>query len=114
MLKVSVVCSIVGLVVLYIISGRIEIEETTINKITMGQSDSDVIVKGKVSRIFEKDDLMVLELEKNEKISVVMFRKNFPDYIGIKEGDSVEVQGSVEDYNGKKEIIAERVRYVGG
>lgn len=114
LLKASLVCSIIGVAALYFIAGRIEIEETPISRITMGQSDGSVAAKGKVSRIFEKEDVMIFELEKNEKISVVIFKKNYPQYIGLKEGDFVEVEGKVQDYKGEKELIAENVRFAGG
>lgn len=113
LLKASIVCTVVGLIVLYLIAGRMEADETSINKITNGLADGSVVVKGKVNRISDNENVMIIELEKNEKISVVMFKKNYPSQINLAEGDLVEVTGKVEDYNGEKEIIAENVRYLG-
>lgn len=113
LLKASIVCTVIGLIVLYLIAGKMTADETAINRITMGQSDDAVIVKGKVSRIFDKENIMIIELQKNEKISVVMFKQNYPGHIDLKEGDFVEVTGKVEDYKGEKEIIAENVRFLG-
>jgi len=113
LLRLAVACSVLGLVVLYVIAGTMKIDETALNRITNGMSDDSVIVKGKISRITDNDDVMVIELQKTEKISVMMFKGKYPGYLGIREGDSVEVLGKVTDYKGQKEIIAESVRFVG-
>ncbi|MFC1754414.1 OB-fold nucleic acid binding domain-containing protein [Thermoproteota archaeon] len=109
LLRTALVCSILGVIVLYVISGRMEIEETTINKITNGQSEGEVIVSGKVSRITDKENFMFIELEKDEMISVFVMKN---DYIGLNKGDFVEVRGEVKEYEGKKEIVAEELRIV--
>lgn len=114
LLKASVACTVIGLAVLYFIAGSMRADDTAINKITMGMSDDAVIAKGSISSIADRENVMIMELQKNEKISVVMFKKNYPGYINLKEGDLVEVSGKVEDYNGKKEIIADNVRFLGG
>jgi len=113
LLKASIACTVIGLIVLYIIAGKMEINETTINRITSGMSDDDVIVKGSVSRVTDKENIMIIELEKKEKLSVVMFKQNYPGFIDLSKGDYIEVTGKVEDYNGEKEIIAENVRFLG-
>ncbi|MFO8016118.1 MAG: OB-fold nucleic acid binding domain-containing protein [Candidatus Woesearchaeota archaeon] len=112
LLRASVVCSIVGVVALYIISGSIDAGETDISRITMGEAEGDVVVRGSVSRIFRNEDVMIIGLQKNEEISVVMFSRDYPDYMGLSEGDEVEVRGSVDEYEGEKEIIAEEMRIV--
>ena len=114
LLKVSIACSIIGLAVLYIISGRFTPDEASISKITMGQAEGVVVTSGRISSITENENVLILELQKNEKISVVMFRDDYPDYMALNKGDLVEVSGKVEDYRGKKEIIAENVRFLGG
>lgn len=114
LLKASIVCTVVGLIVLYLIAGKMTADETAINKITSGMSDDAVVVKGTVNKVIEKENIMIIELQKNEKISVIMFKQNYPDFIDISKGDFVEVTGKVEDYKGEKEIIAENVRFLGG
>lgn len=113
LLKAAIACSVIGLAVLYLIAGTMKIDETSINKITSGMSDDNVIVEGKVASITEKENVIVIELQKNEKISVMMFKGKYPVFMGIKEGDSVEVSGKVSDYKGRKEIIADGMRFVG-
>lgn len=113
LLKASIVSSIAGLIVLYFIAGSMEADEVSISRITMGEADGFVSVKGKVSRITEKEEIMIFDLQKDEKISVLIFKKDYPGYIGLEEGDIVEVEGNVEEYQGKKEIVAENVRFMG-
>ncbi|MCX6707493.1 MAG: hypothetical protein NT001_05135 [Candidatus Woesearchaeota archaeon] len=111
LLKIAVVCSIVGVAALYIISGKIDVSETSINKITSGQADGEVFVRGKVSGITETDSVMIINIEKTETIPVFMFRsKGNSNDFSINKGDSIEARGKVQDYNGKKEIIADEIR----
>jgi DNA/RNA endonuclease YhcR with UshA esterase domain len=111
LLKIAVVCSILGVAALYIISGKIDVGETPINKITSGQADGEVFVKGKVSSIRETESIMILEIEKTETIPVFIFKsKADSDSFSINKGDPIEARGKVQDYEGKKEIIASEIR----
>ncbi|MBD3313464.1 hypothetical protein GF345_03410 [Candidatus Woesearchaeota archaeon] len=110
LLKTAVVCSIMGVIALYIIAGRIDAGETDINRITNGQADGEVVVKGKVSRITDKEDFMIIEIEKKETIPVFVFKDDYS--VNVREGQSVEVRGEVEEYNREKEIVAYELRVV--
>lgn len=109
LLRAAVVCSIIGVIALYLISGRIDAGEADISRITSGQADGDVSVSGRVARMTEKDSFMIIELEKEERIDVFLFKNS---HVLLNEGDYVEVRGSVDEYEGEKEIIADEIRVV--
>ncbi len=109
LLKAAVICGITGVIALYVIAGSIEPGETQISRITSGRADGDVSVSGKVVKMMEKDSFMIIELEKEERIDVFLFKDS---HVPLAEGDYVEVRGTVDEYEGEKEIIAEEVRVV--
>ena len=111
LLKVALIVSLIGLLVLYLISDNIEIKEKTLEKITLENKDEMVKVKGIVSRITDTEKVTIMEVTQPAEITIVLFKaenKATP----IEEGNEVEVIGKVDDYEGNLEIIAQRARIV--
>ncbi|HLD01012.1 MAG TPA: OB-fold nucleic acid binding domain-containing protein [Candidatus Nanoarchaeia archaeon] len=67
-----------------------------------------VFIQGRVNRVSLNDKVIFLEVEgkKIETMDIVVFGE---DNLFIKEGDLVEISGIVEEYQGKKEVIAEEI-----
>lgn len=112
LLKIALITSLLGLLILYLISGSIELKEKNIEKITIENKDEFVKLSGIVSNLVNSEKVMILEITQPQEITVVLF-KNENKSIMINEGNEIEVFGRVDEYNGKMEIIAERVRVVG-
>lgn len=109
LLKISLVISLTGLLALYLISENIEIKEKNIEKITIENKDEFVKLNGIVSNLVNSEKVMILEITQPQEITVVLF-KNKNSSININQGNEVEIFGKVDEYNGKMEIIADRVR----
>ena len=62
LLKIALITSLVGLVVIYIISGNIVIEEKTLEKITLDNKDEFVKVRGIVSRVTDLEKVTIMEI----------------------------------------------------
>lgn len=86
-------------------------EESDINKITSGTSEESVLVSGNVARVTETEKAVMVDITKQETVTVVLFRKE-EEHFTLNKGDKVEVRGRTDKYNGKFEIIAEEVRVV--
>ena len=112
LLIIAVGCAVTGVLALYLISSRISIEESDINKITSGTSEEFVLVTGNVARVTETEKAVIVDITKQETVTVVMFRKE-GEHFTLDKGDEVEVRGRTDKYNGKVEVIAEEVRVVG-
>ncbi len=108
LLKLALICSLIGISVLWGFSESVKVDETSIDKIDFSDIDRDVRISGKVKRINDLDKVIFLEVaqEKIEKIDVILF-KDGP--VMIDEGDRVIITGSVEEYEGKLEVIGNRV-----
>ncbi len=108
LLKIALIAGIIGIVILFIISETIEIEETDIDKITKA-NEEDVKLIGKISKITNLDKVIFIELEQQSKITIVVFKDKNKN-ISLYQGDKIEVIGQIEEYNGKLEVIGQRIR----
>ena|SRR3989338_6918391 len=112
LLKTALITSLIGLIALYIISSNLEINETSIQKITLENKDDFIKLNGFVTKVVNAEKVSILEITQPQKITVVLF-KNKNKNISISEGSEVEIFGRVDEYEGNMEIIAERIRVVG-
>ena len=111
LLKTALIVSLLGLLILYLISGNIEIKEKNIEKITIDNKDEFVKLTGIVNKVIDTEKVTIMEITQPQQITVVLFKdenKTMP----IQEGNEVEVIGKVDEYEGKLEIIADRLRIV--
>ena len=109
LLKIALVCSLAGLVALYIISSKIEVKDykpNTLNK-NIGE---DVKLIGSIAKITDRGDVVFIEVNQQSPITVVLFTDD--DNLKLNNGDNVEVTGEVQEYNGRNEIIAEKIRVI--
>lgn len=108
LLKIALICSLIGLIILYFISAKIEVKDykPILNK-NIGE---DVKLKGTVTKISDKGDVVFIEVNQQSPITVVLFSDD--DNLKLKNGDVVEVVGEVQEYDGKNEIIAQKIRVI--
>ena len=110
LLKICIIISIIGLSLLYLYSEEIELKP--IRTIEESKVDQVIKLQGKVNSLSQQEKIAFLDVE-NEKIEltkVILFKD---EDIWLKEGDYVEITGTVEDYKGEKEIIANKVTVKG-
>ena len=109
LLKIALICSLTGLIVLYFISSKIEIKDYKPDILNKNIGD-DVKVKGTVRKISEKANAVFIEVNQEYPINVVLFTKD--DNPKLKNGDFVDVVGKVQQYNGKNEIVADNIQII--
>ena len=111
LLKIALICSLAGILVLFIVSQNISIKEKPINKITAEDVDKKIKVSGVVEDIINTEKVAIIKVVQPQNIDVVLFKEGNKS-IDIKKDDFIEVIGKVEEYKGKPEIIGQRVRIV--
>lgn len=97
-LKVAIITSLIGIVVLFSVLLNTELP----NSFILSDLDSEIKIEGEVIDLKKYDKMSVLTLDVREKVDVVIF-----DEFDI-EG-KLEVVGTVDEYNGKKQIIANKI-----
>ena len=110
LLKTALICSLVGLIALYFISTKAEIGEYKPNPINKNIGE-DVKLTGTITRISQKENVAFIELSHQSPITVVFFKEN--TNMNLKNGDGIEVIGEVQEYKGKNEVIAQKIRVIG-
>ena len=109
LLKIALICSLVGLIVLYFISSKIEVKEY--KPVLSKNIGDDVKLNGIVSKITDRGNVVFIEVIHQNPVTVVLFTDD--DNLKLRNGNNIEVIGKVQEYNGKNEIIAEKIRVIG-
>ena len=109
LLKIALVCSIIGIALLFIVSQSIGVDEKSIGQIDMASIGEYVKINGAVTNVVDKENVMILTIEQPSKINVVLFKKK---PVELREGNYVEVIGKIDDYEGKPELIGDKVRVI--
>ncbi len=102
-LKIAVIVTIVGLLFLFFYS-----ETVTPKQVTKLDAVEEIVqMKGVITRVQQHDSVVFIELEgeRTETTAVIVFT----DSMFLKKGDEVSITGTVEEYEGKKEIIASKI-----
>ncbi len=107
LLKIALCCAIVGLVVLFYFSEQIVVEEKVIEKITAMDIEKDVKIRGVVEKVNDLEKIAILSVSQPKAITVVLFKDGD---VNVDEGDFVYIEGTVEEFEGKLEIIADEIR----
>ncbi len=110
LLKIALICSLVGLLVLYFISEKIEVKDYKPDILSNKNIGDEVKVSGIIQKINYQQNVAFIEMEQKIPISIVVFADN--KNLSLKRGDSVEVIGKLQEYKGKNEIIADGIRVV--
>ena len=108
LLKISIICAIFGVFVIYLISENVKIDEGSIGNIKEEGIGKDVKLKGVVNSVFNSEKATIITITQPEEIKVMLLGN-----VSLSEGDYVEVIGEVDEYNGELEIIGNRVRVIG-
>ena len=109
LLKIALICSLAGLAALYFIFQKIEIKEYKPGFLNKDIGD-DVKLSGKIIKITDRGTVVFMELSQQAPVSVVVFSP--ANSTNLKKDDFVEVFGKVQEYNGKSEIIAQKIRVI--
>jgi len=106
LLQASLIMVLVGLTFLYFYAEEVQIP--TAQQLDNLPTEEEVHLQGIISRLSRQDRVAFIELqgERIETMNVVLFTD---EEAYLQEGDYVEIVGIVEDYKGKKEVIASNI-----
>ncbi len=109
LLKIALICSLVGLAVLYFISTKIEPTDFSASGLSQNVGE-DVRLKGLVKNIDDKGSVVFIEVEQQSPVTVVLFAEG--SELKLNSGDNIEVFGKVQEYKGKNEIVAQKIMVI--
>jgi len=105
LLKISLISSLLGIMILLILSNKLEVNQGFISNIDQNEIGSGVTIEGVVSEIKQVNSTTIMTVAQLEEMMIVAFNSN----ITLDRGDYVEVTGKMQEYNGEKEIIADKI-----
>ena len=112
LLKIALVCSIVGVFIIFIFADRLEPSLVNISSISQSLIDKDVKIRGTVSSFRITSSVLMLDVrDETGSIKVVAFDKE--DFEADK-GQAVEIMGKVKGYQGSLEIEAKNILLLWG
>ncbi|MBI2146585.1 hypothetical protein HYU22_04555 [Candidatus Woesearchaeota archaeon] len=106
LLTIASIATIVGLAFLFFYAQEADLPiATSLDEIMPAE---DVTMAGTIQNVQEHGNVTFIKLagERVETVDVVVFKA---DALPLQVGDQVKIQGTVEVYQGKKEIIASTV-----
>lgn len=108
LLKIALMSSVLGVALLFVISSGTEVDAQAIARIDELPEGQEVEVTGVVVRAHDREKVLFLTLaeQKIEDVTIVLFKNG---KVHVKEGDIVTVTGSLDEYEGKKQIVGNRV-----
>lgn len=102
LLSIAVIAGLMGLAALYFVSGQIEPEE--FENLQRHKEGEIVKLQGEIKDIIKTESVTIMEVETLKTIKVVAFEP-----IDLKENQRIKITGQIAEYEGEREIIAERI-----
>jgi RecG-like helicase len=105
LLNIALSVAVVGIISLLILSYYDKIPEKNFNEITSDNIDSQTTVKGIVQQIYMHNNSMSIKLKQECLMDIFLFEKNQ----SLSVGDNLTVEGTVQEYNGRMSILADKI-----
>ncbi len=104
--KVSLLLAFLGLAFLFFYAEEVDLK--VVENLDNSLPEETVKLRGVVQSINKQEKVLFLNLEaeRMETMDIVVFPE---EELFIQEGDYVEITGTVEEYQGKKEVIASTI-----
>ena len=106
LLKISLMASIAGTALLFIISLNLGNDDKNFQVLNLGDYST---VSGRIGKVYANENITFLTIYEDRPFTAVVIGKS---YINFSEGDVVEMRGAVQDYNGKKEFVVDEIRKI--
>ena len=106
LIKISLSLALLGLLTLFFYADNFNLK--VIEDFDNVKVEETVKLEGMITKLSFQEKVAFIEIEGQQKIQtdVVLFNDK---EIYIKEGDYVQIVGEVEEYNNKKEMIANKI-----
>jgi hypothetical protein len=105
LLNIALITAAIGIITLLLLSYYDKIPEKNIAEITSSDISSYVKVQGKIQQIYMHNNSMSIKLMQECVMNVNIFDKDQ----NLSINDSITVQGTVQEYKGKMQILADRI-----
>ncbi|MEK6860938.1 MAG: OB-fold nucleic acid binding domain-containing protein [Nanoarchaeota archaeon] len=110
LLKISLVVSIIGIFILYLISSKMSLNTINISEINEDLIDKEVKVRGMIKQYQDGPSVKILKVEDDSGFIKVVVFKNKDKNTDLKTKTNIEITGKIKKYKSELEIIAKTIR----
>ena len=103
--KISLIISFLGLIFIFLYAEEVDLQ--TIENLDTIETEEVVTITGKVHNPRSTGNVTFLEITGHKAVAMPVIIFSATD---LQEGDLVEITGMIEEYKGKKEVIASKVK----
>ena len=108
LLKLSLIVSFSGLLLLILISDNIEIKSYRIKDINEKLLEKEIKIKGVITRTTETPGLFIFDIQDNTgTITAIAFKESS---LNLTKNQEIEIQGKVKKYKDKLEIVIDEIK----
>lgn len=107
--KIAAAISILGLFIMYTISEKMDLSNSNISMINRTLIGEKIHIKGTIMYKNDFGKIILLNVTDDTGSMQVVMYKNSKN-VNINKGDIIEVTGLVNDYNGRLEIKADKIK----
>lgn len=109
-LKLSLIISLLGIVILILISNKIspETAETTIDQLKSLELNSEVSIAGEIISVIDTPTILIINIkDPSGSIKVIADKKSLDKTLN--KGAIIEIQGELKKYNEELEVEANKI-----
>jgi len=109
LLKIAFLATVIGILILAILSQNLEPKSISISKIDLKMLDNYVKISASIKEVIKTDSITILtikDLADNSEITAIM------DKGDVLKGENVEIIGQVIEYNESLEIEIEKLKII--
>jgi DNA/RNA endonuclease YhcR with UshA esterase domain len=105
LLRLSLIFSLFGILVLFLISLNMDVNEKLISQLDETDLGFNVKMEGVVTDVQNKGTVTLITISQLDEMDVVLFNSE----LILNKGDYLEVTGKIDEYEGKNQIIADKI-----
>ncbi len=110
LLKVALICSIIGIFIIFIFADRLEPSLMNISDISDSMIDQSVKIQGEIVSVKSTPSVLIFDVKDDSgSIKIIAFDDEDSEFSN---GQLIEVLGDVKDYKGMLEIEAKKINFV--
>ena len=103
LLTIAIIVSIGGILILFLLF-NLNLISNSAEGFYLGDIEDKVVLKGEVSKVNVNPTASFITLKVDEYVPLVVF-----DEVNVQKGDFIEIQGSLDEYKGKKQVVVDKI-----
>ncbi len=108
--KISIITSLVGLLIMIIMIGAMDLSESSISSINKTYIGKEIKIKGVLTSKKELSGITIMNVKDDTgSIKVIAYKDN-DQYLELKKDSTIEVKGLVKEYSSELEIEADSIK----